>query len=186
MQKDVLHNEGPAPESMLQKASPKIVLVLYNIRSIHNVGALFRVADGAGVSKIYLVGYTPTPIDRFGRVRKDLQKTALGAEESVLWEYVKIWEEARDSLRESEYILVAVEQNSRSIPYTNTPADRPVAIILGPEVEGLPQEVLKEVDVIAEIPMMGKKESLNVATAGAIVLYDILRRQKTFCENLRS
>ena len=156
-----------------------LTLVLYNIRSVHNVGSFFRTADGAGVKKIIIIGHTPTPIDRFGRQRTDMHKVALGAELLVPWEYFKTWEEAYSLLRANGAKIIAVEQDTRSILYTE-PAGRQtkecmdkVAIILGPEVEGLPEEILSNADTIVEIPMYGQKESLNVAVAGGIVMYGI-------------
>ncbi len=156
------------------------ILVLYNIRSVYNVGSLFRSADGAGFEKVYLVGHTPAPIDRFGRARKDFQKTALGAEKTLPWEYVASWKDMLAILQEQNMQSIAIEQDARAVIYTHialsTSPQRPLALILGNEVDGLSPEVLDHADVIAEIPMMGGKNSLNVCVAGSIVMYDILRR----------
>ncbi len=152
----------------------KNVVILHNIRSIENVGAMFRTADAAGIDKIYLVGYTPAPIDRFGRKRKDLAKSALGAEEFVPWEQKMDLSGLLKELKRDGFQIIAIEQDEKSIDYKKVKAKNKNAFIVGAEVEGIPKEVLKKCDVIAEIPMKGKKESLNVSTALGIVLFRIL------------
>ncbi len=147
------------------------IVVLPDIRSAHNVGSIFRTADAVGVKKIYLIGHTPTPLDRFGRMRKDIAKVALGGEQSVSWEYFKTFDEALGVLRKENYKIVGVEQSKNSVPYTKIPHDEKTAFIFGNEVEGLSDEILKECDVIAEIRMAGKKESLNVSVTAGIVLF---------------
>ena len=165
----------------ISNAKLNLVVVLHNIRSVHNVGSIFRTADATGVKKIYLCGITPTPIDRFGRPRKDFTKVSLGAEKSVEWEKVsarKINGLFRD-LKSRKYEILAVEQSPRSILYyKHSVYERScingVALVLGNEVKGLPQPVLKRADRILEIPMRGKKESLNVAVAFGIVAFGLL------------
>ena len=147
------------------------VLILDNIRSVHNVGSIFRTADAAGVSKVYLCGVTPAPIDRFGRKRKDVAKVALGAEETVVWESVKVAEQAVADLRGRGFEIVAVEQSSSSVSYRNYLPAKRAAFIFGNEVGGLGEEVLKLSDKIIEIPMRGRKESLNVAVSVGVVLF---------------
>ncbi|MDO8620090.1 MAG: TrmH family RNA methyltransferase [bacterium] len=151
-----------------------ILLILHNIRSVHNVGSIFRTADGAGVEKLYLVGHTPTPIDRFGRARKDLAKVALGAEVSVSWEYHKTISPLIRKLRKEGVGVVAVEQDERSVNYKTFKTKKPVALILGNEVTGIPKKVLALCDAIVEIPMRGKKESLNVSVVAGIVLFELV------------
>jgi len=151
-----------------------IYLVLHNVRSTHNVGSILRTADGAGVERVYLCGCTPTPVDRFGRKRKDVAKVALGAEETVPWEQCVDTLALIVSLKEQGVRVVAVEQDERSIPYATLSLDQPIALVLGPEVEGLPQEVLDRCDTIVEIPMHGTKESLNVSVAAGVVLYRVV------------
>lgn len=153
-----------------------MILILHNIRSIHNVGSLFRTADAMGVEKIYLFGYTPDPVDRFGRLRADLAKVALGAESTIPWEHVDDWSLLVGQLRDAGYSIVAVEQSENSVDYDQIDVTRPLALVLGNEVGGVPTDVLETVDEIAEIPMHGQKESLNVSVAGGIVLADIRRR----------
>lgn len=146
-------------------------VILHDIRSIHNVGSIFRTADGAGVTKIFLTGYTPSPKDRFGRIRKDLQKVALGAEASVPWEEVCDIHTLFERLQNEGVRIVAVEQDARSIPYTAFKQEGSVAYVFGNEPDGLPKEVLEMSDVVLEIPMYGKKESLNVSVAVGIILF---------------
>jgi len=150
-----------------------VYLVLHNIRSVHNVGSIFRTADAAGVEKIYLTGYTPAPTDRFGRRRKDFTKVSLGAENSVAWECRKDIHPLLRELRAKETRIIALEQNPRSIDYRKARVKGAVAVIVGNEVNGLPKSVLTHAETIAEIPMRGKKESLNVSVAAGIFLYAI-------------
>jgi len=150
------------------------ILVLPDIRSVENVGAMFRTSDAAGIKKIYLTGYTPAPLDRFGRKRNDIAKSALGAEEFVLWEYKKSLLALLNKLKKEGYDLIAIEQDKNFIDYKKVKIGRKNAFILGSEVAGLSKNILKKCDVIAEIPMKGKKESLNVSVALGIVLFRIL------------
>lgn len=149
----------------------QVFLILHNLRSVHNVGSIFRTADAAGVTKIYLVGYTPTPIDRFGRARKDLAKVALGAETSVPWEYYRRINVLLRELRVQKLSIVAVEQDKHSVDYRDFRPKEATAFILGNEVNGIPKGVLALCDTIVEIPMHGKKESLNVSVSAGIVLF---------------
>jgi tRNA G18 (ribose-2'-O)-methylase SpoU len=152
-----------------------VYVILYNIRSTYNVGAILRTVDGAGVTKAYLCGYTPAPIDRFGRKRTDIAKAALGAEDSVVWEHVADTHTVIDQLKKSGVRVVAVEQDTRSVPYTALALDQPTALVLGEEVHGLPCEILDQCDEIVEIPMRGTKESLNVSVAAGVVLYQMMK-----------
>jgi tRNA G18 (ribose-2'-O)-methylase SpoU len=151
------------------------VLILNDIRSTHNVGSIFRTADACGISKIYLVGTTPTPIDRFGRERKDVAKTALGAEKTIPWEYFENINILLTKLKKEKFTIIAIEQSEKAVDYKSVELKNNSAIILGSEVDGVPEDVLKECDIIAEIPMLGKKESLNVSVATGVVLFRILR-----------
>ncbi|HTE48658.1 MAG TPA: TrmH family RNA methyltransferase [Candidatus Paceibacterota bacterium] len=151
------------------------ILILHNIRSVENVGSMFRTADAAGVDKIYLTGYTPAPLDRFGRKRKDLTKSALGAEEFVPWEQKSLPALMR-SLRREKYFLIAIEQAKNSINYKKVRLKNKNAFIVGAEVTGISKNILKKCDVIAEIPMRGKKESLNVSVATGVALFRMIDR----------
>jgi 23S rRNA (guanosine2251-2'-O)-methyltransferase len=152
--------------------------VLVNVRSVHNVGSMFRTADAAGIATMYLCGITPTPLDRLGNFRRDLAKVALGAERSVPWEHVRAAVPLLRKLKREGYRIFAVEQSPRAVLYFKLKAGRKqkLALILGNEVRGLPPAVLRAADAIIEIPMRGKKESLNVAVAFGIVAYHFLHR----------
>ena len=147
-------------------------LVLHNIRSVHNVGSIFRTADAAGVLKIFLSGYTPVPTDRFGRARKDFAKVSLGAEKTVMWEHVADTASCLSDLKRRGVFVVGVEQSAESIDYRKTPRVFPRAFVFGNETEGAPPEILSQCDAVVAIPMRGKKESLNVSVAAGIVLFN--------------
>ncbi|KKT56844.1 MAG: tRNA/rRNA methyltransferase [Candidatus Giovannonibacteria bacterium GW2011_GWC2_44_9] len=154
----------------------KIFLVLHNIRSLHNVGSIFRTAEGLGVKKIYLTGYTPEPRDIFGKLRKDFAKTALGAEKYADWARIKNIHALIKRLKKDRTKIVALEQSKNSIPLSllsNRIAKRDIALILGNEINGIPKSVLQKCDKIIEIPMHGKKESLNVSIAAGIAIYEL-------------
>ena len=150
------------------------IVVLDNIRSVYNVGSIFRTADALGVTQIFLCGCTPTPVDRFGRERKDLAKVALGAEKIIEWEHVENTVELLKELKKKKVFIVAIEQDKKSIDYKKIKIKYPLAIVMGTEVDGIDKKTLKLVDVIVEIPMVGKKESLNVSVAFGIAGYGIL------------
>jgi len=156
------------------KKNKQNILILNDIRSVENVGAMFRTADAVGVDKIYLTGYTPTPLDRFGRKRGDLAKSALGAEEFVKWEQVKSLPGLLRTLKQDGFLIIGIEQDKKSVDYKKVKLQKKNAFIVGTEVTGIPKNILKKCDVIAEIPMRGKKESLNVSVATGIVLFRIL------------
>jgi len=151
------------------------ILILPDIRSAINVGAIFRTADAVGISKIYLTGYTPRPTDKFGRIQKDIAKSALGAETWIPWEYKKSLIPLISTLKKKGYKIIAIEQDKKAVDYRKTKIADKSAIIMGPEVLGLPKKILDKCDVIAEIPMYGKKESLNVSVACGVSLFRILR-----------
>ena len=150
---------------------PMKVIILHDIRSHYNVGAMFRTADGAGVSKLYLVGYTPSPIDRFGRPVPEISKTALGAEQVVPYEVCSDISELIVRLKADGFVVVAVELAANSVKLTDFVVPEKVAYILGSETEGVPPVVLSQVDTVLEIPMLGEKESLNVSVAAGIIMY---------------
>jgi tRNA G18 (ribose-2'-O)-methylase SpoU len=149
----------------------KAVVILYNIRSAHNVGSIFRTADGAGVKKIYLTGYTPVPIDRFGRVHAEISKTSLGATESVPWEAVDDPYDLIDRLRAEGVFIIAVEQTPTAIDFHTLTPESDVAYIFGNEIDGVPEEVCTVADAVIYIPMHGTKESLNVSVSAGIILF---------------
>lgn len=148
----------------------KIAVLLHNIRSAHNVGSIFRTADAAGVSEIYLSGYTPHPVDRFNRPHKEIAKVALGAEQVVPWKPLsgvgRFLREARKS-----WWVVGVEQDARSIDHRSCKADTPTLFVFGNEVRGLSRAMRALCETIVEIPMRGSKESLNVSVAAGVILF---------------
>jgi tRNA G18 (ribose-2'-O)-methylase SpoU len=152
--------------------NPDIRLIILDVRSAHNVGSLFRTAEGAGVSEIYLVGYTPLPTDRFGRGRKDITKASLGAEAIIPWEHHENIVPLLKKLKKEGFEIISLEQAKEAIDYCAfTPKQDRIALIVGNEVEGIPWAVTKKSDSVIEIPMRGKKESLNVSVSGGIALY---------------
>ena len=152
------------------------ILILHNIRSVHNVGSIFRTADAAGVAKIYLTGYTPTPLDRFNRERKDFIKVSLGAESSVPWEAAMQLSPVLKKLKKDGYEIIAIEQSKTSTPlFDYKPTGKKIAVVMGNEVLGISTQSLKYADHVLEIPMRGKKESLNVSVAAGSALFEITR-----------
>lgn len=148
----------------------KFFVVANNVRSAYNVGSFFRTADALGVDKLILSGYTPTP-DKNNKIRK----TALGAEFFVEWEQIKQIGRAIEHLKRSRFEIVALECVKNSVDLADyQPMSNLVALILGNEINGISRNVLKKVDQIVKIPMLGKKESLNVAVAMGIASYSIL------------
>jgi len=157
---------------MKTSSKSEIVLVLDGIRSLHNTGSIFRTADAFGVSKIFLAGITPSPVDRLGKPVNGLAKTALGAERSVPWERAKHSWRLIDELQKSGYFIVALENNVRgTIPLPVFSTDYPLALVLGNEVRGVSEGVLKRAHAVVSIPMAGSKESLNVSVACGAALY---------------
>lgn len=156
----------------------KMIVILHNIRSLYNVGSIFRTADAAGIEKIYLCGFTPTPIDQFGKYRPQLAKISLGAEKYVAWEKVDSTAKLIDKLKGEGYKIFSVEQSKKSIPYYSLKAksykSKTIALVLGNEIKGLPLAILKRSDKILEIPMKGRKESLNVAVAFGIIAFHLI------------
>ncbi|QQR64743.1 TrmH family RNA methyltransferase [Candidatus Kaiserbacteria bacterium] len=148
-------------------------VILHNIRSAHNVGSVFRSADGAGVSKIFLTGYTPAPVDRFGREREEILKTSLGATHTVPYEVVSDIQTLITQLGEEGVTLVAVEQTSHAIPYTSYAPQGDIAYIFGNEITGVEPEVLAYAPVHIQIPMSGLKESLNVSVCAGVILFHV-------------
>lgn len=153
-------------------------VLLDNLRSAHNVGSIFRTADAAGISKISLAGITPGPIDRFGRENTRLTKVSLGAEKTIEWQRVENTEAHLGDLKAGGYSVLALEQSPKAknlFSFDVTLADENKSIlVIGPEVDGLSMTVLALADSILEIPMRGKKESLNVSVAFGIAAFHLL------------
>ena len=162
-------------EEFKNAAKNPIIVVLDNIRSMHNVGSVFRSADAFLVEAIFLCGYTPQPPHR------DIQKTALGATETVDWLYFETTSDAVTQLKSKGYKVYAVEQAAESISLEKIrvkPREN-IAIVMGNEVEGVQDDVLMMVDGCLEIPQAGMKHSLNISVAAGIVLWELTRKMQT-------
>ena len=141
-----------------------------NVRSLYNVGSIFRSSDGALLSKLFLTGFTPFP------PRKEIDKTALGATQTVPWEYFKNPLDAVVQMKKQKIKICVLELTTKSIPhYDLTKQDFPLCLVFGNEITGVSKEIIEQADMAIEIPMYGNKQSLNVAVAYGIVLYDCLR-----------
>lgn len=158
-----------SPEAFRQHAKSPLVMVLDNVRSMHNVGAAFRIADAFLIQKIYLCGITATPPHR------EIHKTALGAEDHVSWEHVSDTLVAVERLQAAGYTIVGVEQTSHSIPLQKlaATATHKYAVVFGHEVFGVHDTVLAACDTCVEIPQYGTKHSLNVSVAMGIVIWQL-------------
>lgn len=152
-----------------------VIVVLDNIRSMHNVGSVFRTADAFLLQGIYLCGYTPQPPHR------DIHKTALGATETVAWKYTATTQEAVQELRAAGYQVWAIEQVEKSVPlnkFIGNPSGvqtTPIAVVFGNEVSGVEAAVISLCDGCIEIPQLGMKHSLNISVAAGIVLWELVR-----------
>lgn len=157
----------------------QIVLIAHNLRSCHNVGSLLRTADGLGIAKVYLTGYTPYPLRTddtrlphlAAKIDKQIHKTALDAEKAVEWESFHDVFTVFTELRKQGYRIAAIEQTDDSPPLPEYRSDEPIALVVGREVEGIEPEVLAACDVALEIPMYGQKESFNVVQAAAMAMF---------------
>lgn len=157
--------------------SQRVVVVLDNIRSLYNTGSIFRTADAAAVERVVLCGITPRP-DQGGRQRRAIAKTALGAEDSVVWEYEVDAPTALSRLKAHGYHTVAVETSRDAVDLYNWTPTWPLCLVFGHERVGVSADVAPQVDAQIRIPMLGQKRSLNVATAAGVVLYELVRLRR--------
>ncbi len=139
-------------------------LILPNIRSAHNVGAMFRTADAFGVDKLYLLGYTASP------PKPQIDKVSLGAEQWIPWEKKKYTKPVLEKLRKQGFEIVALEKSENSVEINSVEFKKPVALVVGNEVEGVDKKVLQMCDKVVHIPMLGQKKSLNVSVAAGIAM----------------
>ncbi len=154
------------------KATGEFYVICDNIRSLENVGSIFRTADALGVSKLFLCGIT-------GRPPEDkISKTALGAEKTIPWEYHKQTWRLIEKLQKEKVFIVALEQDKKSIDYRKLKLKFPLALVLGHEVKGVSKKVLAQANKIIHLPMKGKKESLNVSVAFGVAGYEIVKTRK--------
>lgn len=162
----------------------EIIPILHNIRSLHNVGAILRTAEGLGLKEVWVSGYTPYPAcendQRLPHVQeratKQIAKTALGAEENIQISVFSSTKALIDEAKKRNLELMAVEQSPKSSTLDELTIKSPTGVIFGNETEGIDKELLDDCDVIVEIPMRGKKESFNVSATAAMVLYTVTRR----------
>jgi tRNA G18 (ribose-2'-O)-methylase SpoU len=156
-----------------------VAVLLDNVRSLYNVGAFFRTADGAGIEKLYLCGITGHP------PKSGIAKTALGAEDTVPWHHS--WDAIPiiSDLRARRYEIAAIETSVRSVDLFDWRPNFPICVLFGHEVDGLRPELADLADTHVRIPMLGTKHSLNVASAGAIVVYELLRKYRSLVKNER-
>ncbi len=167
--KEIL-DENLARKAPQELASVKIIV--HDIRSLHNVGAIFRSADAFGISEVILSGHSPTP------PRSEINKTAIGAEEFVEWQYEKSGLDAIRKLKQKSYHIIGLEQTTESIPLPEFELDglQKICIVLGSEVSGIDDDLLSEIDQFVSIPQFGYKHSLNVSVAAGVALYAILEK----------
>ena len=163
-------------EEMQQTDKNPIVIVLDNLRSMHNIGSAFRTADAFLCEKIVLCGITAQPPHR------EIHKTALGATESVAWEYSENTIDALETLKSSGYIIAAIEQADQSISlekFNINPGEK-LALVFGNEVKGVQDDVIHHSDLVIEIPQFGTKHSLNVSVSIGVVIWDLINKLKVF------
>lgn len=162
----------PSVEEFKQQSKLPVVVVMDNVRSLHNVGSAFRTADGFAVEAIYLCGITAQPPHR------EIEKTALGATQSIEWKYFEAVADAVEELKKSGYEIVAIEQaeNSVSLLDFKPSTDKKFALFFGNEVNGVSEEVMKEIDICLEIPQFGTKHSFNIVISTGIVLWDFFSK----------
>ena len=158
-------------EEFRQSEKVPIIIILENIRSAYNVGSVFRTADAFLLQSIYICGYTAHP------PHKEIKKTALGAEETMSWKYFKKINEAIEELRKEKYRIFAIEQtlNSHQLQRVGFEKNEKLAVVFGNEVTGVEQATIELTDGCIEIPQLGMKHSLNIATAAGVVLWELVR-----------
>jgi 23S rRNA (guanosine2251-2'-O)-methyltransferase len=161
---------------MPDSTNQRIVVLLDNIRSLYNTGSVLRTADASGVERVVLCGITPRP-DQGSRQRRAIAKTALGAEDSVPWQYQPDAKAALLSLTAEGYHPVAIETSPEAMNLFEWTPRWPVCLVFGHEVDGVSSALSANVDTVIRIPMLGQKRSLNVATAAGVVLYELLRQR---------
>ncbi len=166
--------ERPAPDEVHELPKHPVRLVVHNVRSIHNVGSIFRTSDAARIEHVHLTGFTGTP------EHKDLHKTALGAQDSMAWSQHDAPLPLLDDLRAQGYTIAVLEQTDQSHPPAQVPPDAfPLCLILGNEVRGVDDDIVEVADIALELPQYGAKISMNVGVAYGIAVYDLIRRARS-------
>jgi tRNA G18 (ribose-2'-O)-methylase SpoU len=163
--------DRPSVDEYKEKARFPVVLVLDNIRSLNNIGTFFRTGDAFNIERIILCGITAQPPHR------EIQKTALGATESVDWVYRESVMDAIEELKRESYMICSIEQaeNTTFLHDVSTSSDQKYAVVMGNEVDGVQQSVIDQSDYVIEIPQFGTKHSLNVSVCAGIVLWDLIK-----------
>ncbi len=161
-----------SPEAFKKAEKTPLMVILDNIRSLNNIGSVFRTSDAFLIEKIWLCGITATP------PHKDIHKTALGATESVTWEYEQDSLKLVEKLRKEGVVVIALEQADNAIQLQDfkPESDKKYALVLGNEVKGVQQEVVSAADIVMEIPQYGTKHSLNIAVSAGVALWDIFSK----------
>ena len=167
---NVFRDNQPEYDELEQRQRMPVVALFDNIRSMFNVGSMFRTADGAWLEEVIICGYTACP------PRKEIAKTALGAEYSVPWRHIPNAVEALRALKKRGYVAVALEHTTQSRSYTQVDYDFPLVFVVGNEGVGIQDDIVKECDFAVELPQYGMKSSMNVAVAFGIMLYEIRRQ----------
>jgi len=167
---NVFRDNQPEYDELEQRQRMPVVALFDNIRSMFNVGSMFRTADGAWLEEVIICGYTACP------PRKEIAKTALGAEHSVPWRHIPNAVEALRALKKRGYVAVALEHTTQSRSYTQVDYDFPLVFVVGNEGVGIQDDIVKECDFAVELPQYGMKSSMNVAVAFGIMLYEVRRQ----------
>lgn len=158
------------PEQITDDLRIPVTVLVDNVRSLYNVGSIFRTSDGAMVRQLLLTGFTPSP------PRKEIEKTALGSTKTVKWEYFKDPLEPIRQLKEQRVKLCCLELTDKSVPYDSVqPIDFPLCLVIGNEIVGVSSDIIQQCDLAIEIPMFGMKQSLNVAVAYGIAVFELAR-----------
>ena len=165
-----IFSSRPTLAELSTKRRFPIYALCENIRSLYNVGSIFRTSDAIRLKKLFLTGYTGYP------PRKEIDKTALGSVDSVKWEHYENPLDVVTFLKKNEISIIALEHTSKSIPYYEFNFNFPFCLLVGNEVEGLSEEIISEVDGAIEIPMFGLKQSLNVSVAYGIIMYHAVEK----------
>ena len=157
-------------DQLLREERFPVYVLLDNIRSLYNVGSIFRSCDGARISKLFLCGYTPHP------PRTEIEKTALGSTATVPWEYIKNARDAVAALKSEGIRICVLEQTESSRSYYSiTPDVFPLCLVVGNEITGVSEQIIREADLAVDIPMFGMKQSLNAAVALGITVFEFVR-----------
>ena len=165
-----LINKSPSSFEVKKKLRRPVRVILDNVRSLHNVGSIFRTSDAAGVEKIYLCGITGKP------PRAEIHKSALGADKSVDWEYYKNSIEVIHRLKAEGFKIVVLEHTNQPQSFHQVKFEFPMCLVVGHEIVGVSDEIVELADLAIEIPMFGVKQSLNVSVAYGIAIYEIIKK----------